>query len=45
MQLGDIKVENEDAGPTTFNKRLLKIIRKDRLQDGECLRRTNCSDI
>ena len=35
LQLGDIKVENEDAGPATFNKRLLKIFRKDRLQHGE----------
>ncbi|KIM88310.1 hypothetical protein PILCRDRAFT_253602 [Piloderma croceum F 1598] len=30
--LGDIKVENEDAGPAMFNKRLLKIFRRDRLQ-------------
>ena len=35
-QLGDIKVEDEDSGPAMFNKRLVKVLSRDRLQDGEC---------
>ena len=44
-QLGDIPIENEDSGPATFNKRLLKIIRKERLQDGRFRLHPSCKHL